>query len=104
MRKFVKGDLETIVEEGDRRIPEYLANGWKEAALIVNANGEASATDKAKADVAASEKMDKPKGKGGRSKNTSKTAQKLNEAISANSNAAVESEVVDDGLEKKEGE
>ena len=32
MRKFTKGSLETVVEDDDRRIVQYLANGWKEEA------------------------------------------------------------------------
>ncbi len=105
MRKFVKGKLETTVEDNDRRIPDYLANGWKEVKAPTG-NGAQSATDKALDDVANSEggnKTAKSKGngknKGGKGGKPSKTDQKVNDAINANSNAAAESEAVDDGLE-----
>ncbi len=115
MKKFVKGKLETIVEDNDRRIPEYLANGWKEAPLdkTPKGNGEQSATDKALDDVANSEGAnDTPKGNGknnrgakaGKSGKPNATDQKVNDAIAANSNAAAEGEAVDDGLEEKGGD
>lgn len=114
MRKFVKGKLETIVEDSDRRIPEYLANGWKEAPLGASKpNSKTSATDKALNDVAASEGANKaPKSnsknnrgsKSGKTGKPSQTDQKVNDAISANSNTAVEGAEVDDGLEKKGGD
>ena len=30
MKKFIKDGLETLVDDNDRRIPEYLKNGWKD--------------------------------------------------------------------------
>lgn len=117
MRKFKKGNLETTVEDNDRRIPDYLSNGWKEiTSKTPTDEGKQSATDKALQDVANSEGGNetpkgkgKGKGKGGKAGKTGKTGktnetdQKVNDAINANSNAATEGEVVDDGLEDKGG-
>lgn len=106
MRKFVKGKLETVVEDNDRRIPDYLANGWKETTPKAPTDeGEKSATDKALQDVVNSEGGNEPpkgKGKGGKAGKPDKpneNDQKVNDAINANSTAAAESEAVDDGLE-----
>ena len=109
MRKFVKGKLETVVEDNDRRIPDYLANGWTETTpKAPKSEGEQSATDKALQDVANSENggNEPPKGKGkgkggkaGKPGTPNETDQKVNDAINANSNAAAESGAVDDGLE-----
>lgn len=108
MKKFVKGNLETIVEDNDRRIPEYLANGWKAAPHAEKASDGESATDKALNDVAASEEASKGADKTSKSKTkrggkAGTTDKKVNDAIDANSTAATESVEVDDGLEKKEG-
>jgi hypothetical protein len=35
MKKFKNGNLETVVENDDSRITEYLANGWKEIEFIL---------------------------------------------------------------------
>lgn len=114
MRKFKKGNLETTVEDNDRRIPDYLAKGWKEITPKTPTDeGEQSATDKALQDVANSENggNETPKGKGkgkgkggkaGKPGKTNETDQKVNDAINANSNAATEGEAVDDGLEDKD--
>lgn len=103
MRKFVKGKLETVVEDNDRRIPDYLAKGWEEVTpKAPTTNGGQSATDKALEDVANSENGNAtPKGKGGKGKTgkPSKTDKKVNDAIDANSNAAAEGDAIDDGLE-----
>ena len=106
MRKFVKGKLETVVEDNDRRIPDYLANGWTETTpKAPKTDGEQSATEKALQDVANSEGgNDTPKGKGksgkgGKTGKPNETDQKVNDAINANANAAGESEAVNDGLE-----
>lgn len=98
MKKFTKGALETIVDDDDRRIPEYLANGWKEAPLPKKPQDAADEQlDKAMTDVENSEG-------GGTKKGSKKPAKKVNDAIKANTAAAAESEAVDDGLIKKEGE
>lgn len=96
MRRFVKGTLETAVDDNDRRIPEYLANGWKEEKPIVKPQDEASKKmSKAIADANDSEAA-------GEKKRTA-ADKKVNAAIKANNNAATESEAIDDGLIKTGG-
>lgn len=111
MKKFVKDKLETIVEDNDRRISEYLANGWKEVTLDHKKGN--CATDKALDDVANSEgENETPKGNGKNSRGSksgkpgkpNETDQKVNDAVAANSNAAAEGGEVDDGLENKGGD
>lgn len=99
MRKFTKGKLETVVEDKDRRIPEYLANGWKEVTITPKTPTEAEALlEKSKKDANTTE----PK-KGGKKQKAGATDQKVNDTIKANANAADEGEEIDDGLVKKEG-
>lgn len=92
MRRFIKGKIETAVDDNDRRIPEYIARGWKEAKPIAKPQDEASkkmskAIDDANASEAAGEKK-------------RATDKKVNDAIKANNNAVTESEAIDDGLIK----
>ena len=102
MKTFTKGSLTTVVEDNDRRIPQYIANGWKETGTTPKQKDDADErTGKAIDDVNASEGEDKgeKKGKG----KAAATDKKVNDAIKANANAASEGEAVDDGLLKKEG-
>lgn len=56
MKKFIKDGLETLVEDNDRRIPDYLKNGWKEAEVTPKATDEADKqTQRAIDDVETSE-------------------------------------------------
>jgi hypothetical protein len=98
MKKFTKGTLTTLVEDDDRRIAGYRANGWKEEAIKPTVPTDAADKTLAKSikDANASEPR-----KGG--KKASATDKKVNAAIKANTAAAAESEAVDDGLTSKEG-
>ena len=95
MKKFVKGNISTFVEDDDRRIEQYLKNGWKEEKLPEK---PATAADKrmkqAIEDVAGSKK--------GKRKIPHDDKQ-TNEAIASSETAAAEGAPVDDGLFKKEG-
>ena len=104
MKKFIKDGLETLVEDNDRRIPDYLKNGWKEAEVTPKATDEADEqTQRAIDDVETSE--GKPKGKKGSKsgKGSKAPGKKVNDAIAANAAAAAENVAVDDGLIKTEG-
>lgn len=107
MKKFIKDGLETLVEDNDRRIPDYLKNGWKEAEVTLKATDEADKqTQRAIDDVETSEGKSKgSKGsKGGKgSKGSKAPGKKVNDAIAANAAAAAENVAVDDGLIKTEG-
>lgn len=95
MKKFVKGNLSTLVEDDDRRIPMYLANGWKGEKLSEKPATEADKRmKKAIEDVANTKK--------GKKKNPHDDKQ-TNEAIVSSETAAAEGTPVDDGLFKKEG-
>lgn len=96
MKRFIKGELETVVDDNDRRIPDYIAGGWKEVELIAKPQDEASKKmNKAIADANDSEPT-------GARKRTA-ADKKVNAAIQANNAAAAESEAVDDGLFKNGG-
>lgn len=103
MKQFTKGTLTTMVEDDDRRIPEYVANGWKETKPAEKPTDDADKRrQKAIDDANASEdKTGKGKGKG---KKNAAPDKKVNDAIAANQAAAAESEAVDDGLLKPEAE
>lgn len=93
MKTFTKGTLTTTVDDDDRRIPEYLANGWKETATA----------EKAKDD--ADKRIDKAIGEANESESKGKNSapdKKVNEAVDASKNAESEREAVDDGLIKGE--
>lgn len=91
MRKFVKGGIASTVDDDDRRIPEYIRDGWKEVSVDAPKPTEADKrTQKAIADANASEPP--KKGKRGASN------KKVNDAIQASATAAAESEAIDDGL------
>ena len=95
MKKFVKGNISTLVEDDDRRIPMYLKTGWKEAKLPDKPATEAEERmKKAIEDVANTKK--------GKKKNPRDDKQ-TNEAIASSETAAAEGTPVDDGLFKKEG-
>lgn len=107
MKTFTKGTLTTTVDDDDRRIPEYLANGWKEAPnpkkpkddadkRIDKAIGEANESENAPAKGKGG-----GKGKSGKGKNGA-TDKKVNDAVDASKNAESEREAVDDGLIKTE--
>lgn len=101
MKTFTKGTLTTTVDDDDRRIPEYLANGWKEAP---NPKKNQDDADKRidKAIGEANESESKGKGKGGGKGKNSAPDKKVNEAVDASKNAESEREAVDDGLIKGE--
>lgn len=97
MKKFKKGAVTTVVEDNDRRIQGYIANGWKEVSLDEKPKSEADKrTEQAKSEATASEKGKKGK--------TAQIDKKVNEAIDATETAHEESEPVDDGLFDKGGE
>ncbi len=89
MKTFTKGTLTTTVDDDDRRIPQYLANGWKEAP-----NPEKPKDD-------ADKRIDKAIGEANESKNSAPD-KKVNDAVDASKNAESEREAVDDGLIKGE--
>ena len=101
MKKFIKGALETVVEDNDRRIPEYISNGWEE--VKPNQPKEDEADKRRKKAIDDANASEEKKGKKGKKKNAAPD-KKVNDAINANAAAASESEEVDDGLLKKEGE
>lgn len=97
MKEFYKGALVTVVEDNDRRIPDYLANGWKERPLTPKPQDEADKRiDDAMQEVSDSESKSDAKGKG-KGKKTAPD-KKVNDAVEAKKNAADESCAVDDGL------
>lgn len=99
MKKFIKGNLETYVEDDDRRTTAYLENGWVEVEYLKKQQDEADKQlDKAMTEVEESE------GRRTRKGGSRKPTKKVNDAIKATTAAAAESEAVDDGLLKKEGE
>lgn len=104
MKKFIKDGLETLVDDNDRRIPEYLKNGWKEAEVAPKTTDEGDKqTQRAIDDVETSESKSKGSkgGKGNKGRNA--PGKKVNDAIAANAAAAAENVAVDDGLIKTEG-
>lgn len=97
MKTFTKGTLTTTVDDDDRRIPQYLANGWKEAPNPEKPKDDADKRiDKAIGEANESENAPKTNGKGGA------PDKKVNDAVDASKNAESEREVVDDGLIKTE--
>ena len=90
MKKFIKGTLVTYVEDGDRRISDYIKNGWTEATVEQKSQSEADSRVKK-----AIEDIKKHIGKKGK---VSPTDSEVNAAIKVNETAAAESEAVDDGL------
>lgn len=104
MKTYTKGGLTTVVEDNDRRIPQYLAEGWKETETTPKPKDDADErTGKAIDDVNASEDKGEKKGKGdsktnGKGSKAAAPDKKVSDAIKANANAATEGEAVDDGL------
>lgn len=100
MRKFVKGNLTTIVEDNDQRIEAYKAAGWNEVPFRSDRTPTETAIllKKTIKDVHESE----PKQDGKKPKATAH-GKKINDAVKANKNAAAQSEPVDDGLIVKGG-
>jgi len=97
MKTFTKGTLTTTVDDDDRRIPQYLANGWKEAPNPEKPKDDADKRiDKAIGEANESEGKGKGKGK------NSAPDKKVNDAVDASKNAESEREAVDDGLIKTE--
>lgn len=95
MREFIKDNLITVVDDDDRRIPEYLQNGWKERELTEKPKDVAdSRIENAIVDANASE---------ANGKRNNATDKKVNDAIKSGENANAESQVVDDGLIKING-
>ena len=67
MKTFTKGTLTTTVDDDDRRIPQYLANGWKEAPNPEKPKDDADKRiDKAIGEANESENAPKTNGKGDR--------------------------------------
>lgn len=100
MKEFTKGALVTVVEDNDRRIADYKANGWRERPLTPKPQDDADKRiDAAMQEASDSESKSDAKGKGKKDK-SKKTApdKKVNDAVEATKNAAEESEAVDDGL------
>ena len=100
MKEFTKGALVTVVEDNDRRIADYKANGWKERPLTPKPQDDADKRiDAAMQEASDSESKSDAKAKGKKDK-SKKTApdKKVNDAVEATKNAAEESEAVDDGL------
>ena len=100
MKEYTKGALVTVVEDNDRRIADYKANGWKERPLTPKPQDDADKRiDAAMQEASDSESKSDAKGKGKKDK-SKKTApdKKVNDAVEATKNAAEESEAVDDGL------
>lgn len=98
MKTFTKGTLTTTVDDDDRRIETYLANGWKETAPVEKPKDEADERmAKAIDDANASENVGSNGKSGKRGKNTA-IDKKVNDAVAATAQAAAESEAVDDGL------
>ena len=108
MKTFSKGTLTTTVDDDDRRIPQYLANGWKEAPNPEKPKDDADKRiDKAIGEANESENAPKINGKGGGKGKSSKGKnsapdKKVNDAVDASKNAESEREAVDDGLIKTE--
>lgn len=103
MKTFTKGTLKTIVDDDDRRIPEYLANGWEEAPTAEKPKDDADKRiDKAVKEANESEGKPKTNGKGGGKGKNSATDKKVNDAVAASKTAESEREAVDDGLIKTE--
>lgn len=99
MKTFTKGTLTTTVDDDDRRIPQYLANGWKEAPNPEKPKDDADKRiDKAIGEANESENAPKINGKG----KSSAPNKKVNDAVDASKNAESEREAVDDGLIKTE--
>lgn len=99
MKTFTKGTLTTTVDDDDRRIPQYLANGWKEAPNPEKPKDDADKRiDKAIGEANESENAPKTNGKG----KSSAPYKKVNDAVDASKNAESEREAVDDGLIKTE--
>lgn len=99
MKEFYKGELVTVVDDNDRRIPDYLANGWKERPLTPKPQDEADKRiDTAMREASDSESTTAAKSKGkGKNKKTAPD-KKVNDAVEATKNAVEEGEAVDDGL------
>lgn len=103
MKTFTKDTLTTTVDDDDRRIPQYLANGWKEAPNPEKPKDDADKRiDKAIGEANESENAPKTNGKGGGKGKNSAPGKKVNDAVDASKNAESEREVVDDGLIKTE--
>ena len=98
MRTFVKGELKTIVDDNDKRIPLYLANGWEEEGTNPKEKDERDfRRKKAMKDVIESE----PDINGSNKRKRSASDTKVNDALKASYAADFESESIDDGLIKK---
>lgn len=102
MKEFTKGTLVTVVDDNDRRIADYLANGWKERPLTLKPQDDAD-----KRIGEAIEAADESESaKGGKVMNKSKQTaanKKINDAVSATAVAVAESEEIDDGLLNRGG-
>lgn len=93
MKEFIKGNLITVVDDDDRRISEYRANGWKERPL--------SKKSKDKADERMESAIAEANASEDNGKKNHATDKKVNDAINACETATEESEVIDDGLIKE---
>ena len=91
MKTFTKGNLTTVVDDDDRRISAYLANGWKET--------DTAEKPKDDADKRAEKAIDDANASGKKGK-TAAPDKKVNDAIAAAKTAEAELDTVDDGLIK----
>lgn len=97
MKMFTKGNLETVVEDDDRRIKDYLKSGWKEESFVPKEKTDADKRKQRAIDEAIASED------GSEEKSTQGDV-KTNDAIAAAETAHAEGEPVDDGLFKKEAE
>lgn len=96
MKAFAKDGLTTVVEDDDRRIESYIANGWKETKLPEKQKDEADKrTEKA---IDAANASEDKKVKGGKKGKAAAPDKKVNDAVAATEAATADSEAVDDGL------
>lgn len=98
MRTFVKGPLKTVVDDNDKRIPLYIANGWEEETTMPKEKDDRDyRIENAMRDVSESESVNNPQNK----RRASAADKKVNDALKSMQAAELESESVDDGLIKK---
>ncbi len=98
MKTFTKGNLITVVDDDDRRIPAYLANGWEEIATVDKPKDDADGRIENAIDAANASEVDSKKGKGGKKGKAAAPDKKVNDAVAATATATADSEPVDDGL------
>lgn len=100
MRTFTKGNLTTVVDDDDFRIPSYVASGWKETKTAAKPQDEADKRIADAIDAVDASEAEGKKGKNGKKNKAAAPDKKVNDAVAATATAAAESEAVDDGLMK----